>query len=302
MQSQSFAWLMVFSAVFLWGSNFHAITGLNHSPTPLSAATFRFLLAAAILLLLRAFQRKPESVLTFNQQIKLMILGGIGVFIFNSAMFIGLTMTSALNGALIMGMTPAVGLILSSLFLGSRIHQWQWLGLLVGFIGVYLVVTKGQLLAVQLSVGDSFIAISCLSGCLFSVLVKRWLPEVPAGQLTRWTITSGALMIAVFAGFKEDVVSQAMQLNIQSGLLLVYMAVAGTVVAYYCWLYGNLNLGPEKTTLVFNMVPVCTLLIGIGLGQYPAPVQVLGMVTVLVGMLFTSLVPFIRQKRQSAFS
>ncbi|GAB6260717.1 DMT family transporter [Photobacterium sp. R1] len=300
MQSQTFAWLMVFSAVFLWGSNFHAITGLNHSPTPLSAAAFRFLLAAAILLLLRAFRKKPESVLTFNQQLKLIILGGIGVFIFNSAMFIGLTMTSALNGALIMGATPAVGLILSRLVFGSRIRNWQWFGLLIGFIGVYLVVTKGQVLGVVLSAGDSFIAISCMSGCLFTVLVKRWLPEVPAGQLTRWTITSGALMIGVFAWLREDVVSQVMQLNIQSGLLLVYMAVAGTVMAYYSWLHGNLCLGPEKTTLAFNLVPVCTLLIGMALGQFPAPVQVLGMVTVLVGMLFTSLVPFIRQKGQTA--
>ncbi|WP_459782933.1 EamA family transporter, partial [Photobacterium sp. R1] len=76
------------------------------------------------------------------------ILGGIGVFIFNSAMFIGLTMTSELNGALIMGATPAVGLILSRLVFGSRIRNWQWIGLLIGFIGVYLVETKGKVLGV----------------------------------------------------------------------------------------------------------------------------------------------------------
>ncbi|MDO6706885.1 DMT family transporter [Photobacterium sp. 1_MG-2023] len=283
------AWPLVFSAVFLWGSNFHAITALNGGPEPLSAATFRFLLAAGILLCLRLFQRNQTLQLTLNQQIKLVILGSIGVFTFNAAMFVGLTMTSALNGALIMGSSPAVGLILSRLLLGSPIRKMQIVGLLTGFLGIFLVVTQGNITQITVSPGDGFIMLSCLSGCLFTVLAKKWVPDVPAVQLTRWTITSGALLITLFAMSQENVWTQAAQLDSRATLLIVYMAVAGTVIAYFSWLQGNQLLGPQKTSLAFNLVPVCTLLIAIFLGQTPEAIQLAGMATVLIGMLLATL-------------
>jgi drug/metabolite transporter (DMT)-like permease len=66
------------------------------------------------------------------------------------------------------------------------------------------------------------------------------------------------------------------------------MGVCGSVLAYIYWLKGVYFLGPEKSAIAFNLVPVFTLLVSLAFGSIPNIVQVLGMLLVLVGVLISS--------------
>jgi drug/metabolite transporter (DMT)-like permease len=60
------------------------------------------------------------------------------------------------------------------------------------------------------------------------------------------------------------------------------------VLAYIYWLKGVFFLGPDKSAIAFNLVPVFTLLVSLAFGSIPNSVQVLGLALVLAGVLISS--------------
>ncbi len=285
---ESWLWLMAITCIFFWGGNFNAAEAIAGDVPALTAAAERFVIAAAILLLLRLMRGRGESILSANQQLWLIALGGLGVFGFNYAFFLGLQQTSALNGALIMAASPLVTNLLSVWILGTRMRWISVLGILVGLAGVSLVITGNQWQSIQVAKGDLYMLVACLCMCSFTVLSKKHAAAVPPMQLTRWTITVGTLMLCVAALLVEQPLKQIPALSLHTHLLLVYMGVFGTFVAYAFWLQALQGIGPDRLSLCFNLVPVFTLLISLVMGHYPNAAQMVGMMLVITGVMLGS--------------
>jgi drug/metabolite transporter (DMT)-like permease len=66
------------------------------------------------------------------------------------------------------------------------------------------------------------------------------------------------------------------------------MALFGTVLAYLFWNKGISTIGPARTSVFFDLVPIFTMLIAIGLGQEVIAAQWLGALLVMTGVLFSS--------------
>ncbi|MCP5162209.1 MAG: DMT family transporter [Hahellaceae bacterium] len=272
-------------AMFFWGSNFNAASALAGIVPPLTAGAERFLIAALIFLILRLYHGRAESRLEGWMPMKLVALGILGVFGFNFAFFTGLQSTSALNGALIMATSPLVTTLLASVVLGGRLGIQHWLGACLGFMGVALVITGKSDTRLQFAEGDLYMIVACLCWSLYSVLCKRYAPTVPPLQLSRWNICAGAISLSLAAVLFEHPETLIPQLVPQTHLILLYMGACGSVLAYIFWLKGIQALGPGRAALFFNLVPVFTLLVGMVLGEPPQPLQLIGMVGVITGVM-----------------
>jgi drug/metabolite transporter (DMT)-like permease len=66
------------------------------------------------------------------------------------------------------------------------------------------------------------------------------------------------------------------------------MSICGTVLAYIFWLRGVHFLGPDKSAIAFNLVPIFTLLVSLALGSLPNIIQLAGMLLVLIGVVISS--------------
>ncbi|HEY8905468.1 MAG TPA: DMT family transporter [Rhodoferax sp.] len=60
------------------------------------------------------------------------------------------------------------------------------------------------------------------------------------------------------------------------------------MLAYLFWNKGISTIGPARTSVFFDLVPIFTMLIAIGLGQEVIPAQWLGALLVMTGVLFSS--------------
>ncbi|MDB6060973.1 MAG: EamA family transporter [Verrucomicrobiaceae bacterium] len=281
-------WAMVIAATFFWGSNFNAASALVGKLTPLTAASERFGIAVIIFFVWRLLKRQSESRLTAKDMTTLCVLGLIGVFGFNYAFFTALHTTSALNAALIMSMSPLVTALLSTWLLRTSLRSSQVLGLAIAFIGVALVITGGHLTFLHVAIGDLWMLLACLAWSLYSVLVRKYIAHVPPLQQARWTISAGAFALIALAFIREQPVGLIMQQTVHTHLILIYMAICGTVLAYLFWLRGVQALGPQRAAIAFNLVPVFTLLVNLALGQLPKIEQFLGMALVFCGVLISS--------------
>ncbi len=282
-KDQSVLFLM-FLAMFFWGSNFNAASALAGSVPPLTAGAERFAIAALVFLLMRLW-RRPESVLSGKAKLQLVGLGILGVFGFNFAFFYGLQTTSALNGALIMATSPLVTTLLAAVLIGGVVGLQHWFGAVLGFCGVALVIFGGGGHQLHLAIGDLYMIGACLCWSLYTVCCKKYAGNVPALQLSRWSIGAGAVSLLIAALWMEQPLTFLPHLDIQFHLILLYMGLFGSVLAYIFWLQGVQTLGPGRAALFFNLVPVFTLLVGIGLGDLPRPAQLVGMVLVMLGVL-----------------
>lgn len=143
---------------------------------PLTFLALRFVCVASLLGLLALVLRRPWPA-DWRTCAHLAVAGIIlhagylsGVF---SAIHSGL---SAGQVALIVGLQPLLTALLSSLFLGERVGRIQWLGLVLGFVGVVLVV------GTRLGAGGSHAALALALMALASITLgtlyqKRFVPS-----------------------------------------------------------------------------------------------------------------------------
>jgi drug/metabolite transporter (DMT)-like permease len=277
MNPQVTVWLMVIASTFFWGSNFNAGHALAGEVTPLTAAADRFGVAVMLFLLLRLVQGKAESQLQWKDGLALIPLGIIGVFGFNYAFFTALHTTSALNAALIMALSPMLSLVFSVWLLNTHIKAYQYLGIVLAFIGVSLVITGGNFGLLHIAVGDAWMLGACIVWSLYSVGCKKFAAHIPSLQLARWTVSVGAIALIIAACLLEQPFTSIPQLSLTTHATLFYMSICGTVLAYIFWLRGVHFLGPDKSAIAFNLVPVFTLIVSLALGTLPNAIQLAGM-------------------------
>jgi drug/metabolite transporter (DMT)-like permease len=281
-------WLMVVASTFFWGSNFNAGHAIANDIPPLTAAADRFGVAIILFMLLRLVQGKAESPLQWKDGLALVPLGIIGVFGFNYAFFTALHTTSALNAALIMALSPMLSLVFSVWLLQTRIALYQYIGIVLAFVGVSLVITSGDFGLLHIATGDAWMLGACIVWSLYSVGAKKFAKHIPSLQLARWTVGIGAVALITSAFLLEQPLTNIAQLSLETHAILFYMSICGTVLAYIFWLKGVHFLGPDKSAIAFNLVPVSTLIVSILLGSLPNFIQLLGMFLVLAGVVTSS--------------
>lgn len=281
-------WLMVVISTFFWGSNFNAAHAVADDVTPLTAAAERFSIALVLFWAIRFSFGKAESHLSSSDFFVLIPLGIVGVFGFNYAFFTAMHTTSALNAALIMALSPMVSTLLSIVLLNAKIRLHQYIGMLIAFIGVTFVITGGHFSVLHAAVGDLWMLLACGVWSLYSVGSKRFAPQIPPLQFARWTVSVGSVALIIAALLIEQPLLSIPQLSLTTHAILMYMGVCGSVLAYIYWLKGVFFLGPDKSAIAFNLVPVFTLLVSLAFGSIPNTAQIMGLVLVLTGVLIST--------------
>lgn len=269
-----------------WGGVFHAGRYAVHLMSPLAAGAWRFTLAALIFIPLVAWREGWTFGAIKRNALVLTIMSAVGVFGFNIGMFFGLKSTSAVNGALIVAVTPALTAVLAALLNRRAPSVMQLIGLALGMAGVAMVVSHGSLdvlLSLHLSHGDALVLLAAFCWAIYSVLPQRFIKGLSSLQVAGSTIIGGAvLMIGFGAGAAPDLL-QVPPMGAMLGI--VFMAVFGSVFAYMWWNNGIQVIGPAQAAIFMNFVPLFAALIGVLLGEHLVASQMLGAVLVIGGVL-----------------
>ena len=139
------AFLMVLLIVF-WGSSFVVVKQLlDVGLTPISVATFRFLLAGALFLGALGIKKytTPSYRLTVERKdfIVLFVLALIGVTFFFTIQYTGIKMAGASIAAIMVCLlSPILITVFSSKLFGEKLRKRQFFGIGVAAAGTFLVV------------------------------------------------------------------------------------------------------------------------------------------------------------------
>ena len=246
-------------AIFIWAGN----TVINKLAVgaifPAEIGFYRWLLAG---LLFTPFMFKQG--IAHWPQIrpnlgKIFVLGVLGMAVYQSLAYFAATLTTATNMGIILSLMPLMVLSMSIISLGQRLTAGALVGAVVSFIGVLVVVSSGSLSALLdhgLNIGDAMMLIATLAYAIYSTLLKKWQLRLPPLQMLYLQV-----LVAIVVLFPLYVLSPKVGPNEHNIGLVLYACVLASMVAPLAWMKAVALLGPSRTTLFFNLLPLITALI-----------------------------------------
>jgi drug/metabolite transporter (DMT)-like permease len=279
--------LLIGSATF-WGANFNVGKVAVDVMEPMSVVAWRFILAAICMVIILWTKERPSFGSIRLNLIKYAILGIVGIFGTNAFLFVGLKHSSPINASLIMATNPLVTVILSVFLLRDKIRVRQGIGIIISLIGVLFVITGGSIFKLHaVSTGDLLVLCGNICWALYGVLVRKYLKGNSPLCTSALTMLIGAICFIPFANFAHRPATGTVVT--EAWLAIWFMAIFGSVLAYLWWNRGIAQIGANRTSIFFNLVPVSTMVITFLYGGNVLNVQLVGALVVLAGVILATL-------------
>lgn len=285
--SASKAVIMTLLATFFWGSNFQAAKIALSSNPPWTASFERFIIAVVGTLAILLLKEKVRWEVLSRNLMPYIVLGVIGVAGFNGSLFVGLQTSSPITASLIMATTPISANIIEAIINRRVPATDRIVGMIISLFGVSLVITNGQILSgrIDFAPGDLIILIGSIGWAAYTVGTRAFVTDSTPLETTTWTMLFGTIALGLAAFAFESPVEAVFEGSGISFLAILWMGIAGSVLAYLFWNVGIAVRGPGKTSIFFNFVPVFALLIEITMGTMPHLVQIIGIAITIFGVL-----------------
>lgn len=252
----------------VWGSTYLAIKYAVLSVPPLMMAGVRFFVAGAILYaIVRPYT--PQR-LEWKHWGATGLVGGLLLIGGNGSVCWAMQFVPSGIGALIIATVPLWFVMLDWLLFRARPPTMLTLiGLGVGLVGVYFLISPGRLDTTHVPIGGSLALLSaCVFWALGSLLSRRVpLPESPwmATAMEMLTASVGLAMLSMATG--ELGRTGLRPLDLRAVVSLVYLIVFGSLIAFsaYVWLLGVCTPAVVSTYAYVN--PVIAVLLGAALNN-----------------------------------
>ncbi|MCH7793852.1 MAG: DMT family transporter [Proteobacteria bacterium] len=274
-----------YGAVVLWGAT-PIVTKLAVAQIdPLAVGLLRTLLAAVVALpLIVLGGLKPPASREGRAYLAVSALGGF--VIFPLLFSLGIALTTAGHGALLLGVLPVLtGLIAALLERRVPGGRW-WLGCAVALAGTAVLVGERFDLSLSdgSSLGDLLVLGSAVAAAAGYVTGARAAREAGTWPVTLWGLVLGSLALLPFLPFmvSPDNLAGA---GTGAWTAVLYLAVASSIVAYAAWYWALGRGGIGRTGLAQFAQPLVGLVLAVAfLGEALTWAMVLAAAAILAGV------------------
>lgn len=270
-----------------WGGAFVAGRVAATEVPPAMAALLRFVVATAALLTIAFTVERGLPRLAARQWLVVTLMGATGVVIFNLCFMYGLARAPASRGALIMALNPALTLLGAIAFLGEEVTRDKVLGIVIALAGVIVVLGHGNpanVLRGSVGAGDLLLFGCPLSWAAYSLIGKHALPGLSAVAVTTYAALIGTVLLAIVTVAVGDFAWPVASWRAWTAIWFV--GLFGTALAFLLFYRGVRTIGPARTAVFINLVPVVAVLLGVLLlGEALEASMIAGGVLVVAGVL-----------------
>jgi drug/metabolite transporter (DMT)-like permease len=210
-----------------------------------------------------------------------------------------LTLTTAVHTGWLIGITPIWSAILAAIVLRERFGLIKLLGLIGGFAGALLVITRGELnagiLALPSTRGDLLILVSTVNWAIYSTMGHKTIRALGPRLATSGAMLFGALMLIPFfvaqAGWRE-----LPHLTPVGWTSVLFLSIGCSGLGYLFW-YGALEkVETSRVASLLYLEPLVTFATAIAFLHEPVSLAaVAGGVLVLASVIATQYAPAVQR-------
>lgn len=296
------AWYTFLIMVFiLWGSQVPSLKILSKELPPFILNALRFTTASLVLLPFALSKRKiPQTKDMFG----IAILGIIGIALYGILVITGIQRTTALNSTVLLNSHPVITAGLAPFLIKEKLSLIKSLGIGVGFLGVIVVVSGGLnvrgILNNQYFAGNLLILASALCLALYAILSKTYVTKYSGVTTVFFVLLSGTTLLVLITLTKGQF-SFVFRMSAKTILLIGYVAVVTTALAWVLWFEAIKRIGVINTGSFFFILPVSGIVFSaILLREKITSSVVVGTACILVGIYIVQKAPTKREKVQAA--
>ena len=279
-----------------------AIYGLSHTIAkgvmPDYVAPFGFIMlrviGAASLFWLASFFG-PKEKIEKKDYLRMLLCAVLGMGINMLVFFKGLALSTPINSAVLITITPIIVLIFSALLIKEKIPVRKIIGILIGLAGALALILYGSEIrddAPNIPLGNFFILLNAIFYALYLIVAKTLIDKYHPLTFMKWLFSLGILLCLPF-GYQELIEIEWANLPFEALWKIVFVVVGTTFCTYLFNIFALTQLKASTVSAFIYLQPLIGILYAVVTGQ-----DVLTVIKVLAACLVLSGVYLASRKQQ----
>jgi len=249
---RSYFLLLVVITTSLMGSSFSiGKIGLNYI-SPFLLVGLRFTIAGLIMSLILIKRPKPKEKANW---LRIGIIGFFQTTGVMGAIFLSLKTITAGESSILTFLNPLLVVVFGSAILKLKYHYSQWIGVILGFIGVFI--TLG--FHIQFNIGTVYGFGAAISWAIATLLIKRWGYLLDVWILSAYQMLIGGILLLIASFLLED--TKFIPNPVAIGVVL-WLAIMASIVQFTIWFYLLHKNDPAKVSAFLFLAPFFGVLSG----------------------------------------
>ncbi|PVX49892.1 drug/metabolite transporter (DMT)-like permease [Balneicella halophila] len=275
------------TAMLFWAVSYVWVKEAYDSFTPITLVFFRLLLSTILLLVIGKLLKRLNPIKKGTVK-NLMLLAFFEPLLYYIGESYGISMVSPTTGSIIIATTPLFVALSSFLFFKERLPFLSFIGALISFSGVLLMIIsngdnlKGQALGILLM----FLAVSSVVG--YTLILNKISTQYTPFSLITYQNAFGAIFFAPIFFINDYQSFSFTAVTAESWQKLFLLAFFCSSIAYILFVDGIRHIGVSKANYFINLIPVFTATFAIHKGLDTLNVYMVAGIALTVGGLFLS--------------
>lgn len=277
--------------VMIWGVNFVVVKAALSEFLPHAFNGVRFALASLVLLAV-AHVRNVAIPRSWKEVAVMLGLGVLYTTFYQIFFIEGIARTTAANSGLILGATPVFVALASHILGNERLHLPAWLGIVLAFTGLFLLIQGGRGAPSWSEVtfrGDMLVLVAMLLWSAYTVIARPFVQRYSTTRLTFMSTLMGSILLLLW-GIPSLLRQHWRAVSVAGWAGALFSGLFSIAIAYLVWNNSVSKAGPTRTALFSNLVPIIAVISGVVFLNEPmSRAQVAGAVLVIAGVLLARL-------------
>jgi len=276
-----------FAIYVIWGSTYLlnkiAVTELP----PFKLASIRFV-SAGILIFIIARILKVSIAITKNQFKNTIIAGFLFLTFGNGVVVWALKFVDSGFTALEISAQPLVVLILMRILQGKKISAMSYVGVFLGFIGIYLLVSQKELISQEGQIAGMIMIFVCMISWAYGSLFVGQ-ADLPKNYFvnTGYQMLTGGIMLVITSLCFGETWSLPSEWSQDVQWSMLGLIIFGSIIAFTAFNYLLKVVSPEKVATSTYVNPIIALILGWWILNETITLQsIIAAVVLLTGVYF----------------
>lgn len=254
--------LAFFSIYVIWGSTYLFNKIAVGELPPFMLASVRFVTAGVLIFMIAKIMGISIKI-NKRQLINSAIAGFLFLTFGNGIVVWALKYVDSGFAALEISAQPLVILLLMRIHQGKKIKMMSFIGVILGFIGIYLLVSQKQIISQENSVIGMLMIFACmLSWAYGSLFVAK--AELPSNYFinTGYQMFTGGIMLLIVSLIFGETWTLPTEWSSDVQLSILLLILLGSIVAFTSFNYLLKIVSPEKVATSTYVNPIVALILG----------------------------------------
>ena len=250
------------SVYVIWGSGYLLNKIAVQELDPLMLASVRFMTSGVIIFLI-SILLKFSLKISKKQLINSIIAGFLFLSFGNGMLVWALLYVDSSFAALEISAQPLIILILMRIIYGTKIKQMSIIGIVLGFIGIYLLVGQKEILEQDNSILGMIMIFLCMtSWALGSLFVAK--ADLPKNFFvnTGYQMITGGFTLLIFSLLINEKWIWPDEWELKTQYSVVFLILFASIIAFTSFNYLLKVVSPEKVATSTYVNPIVALFLG----------------------------------------